>query len=74
MENKTKLALFVGGSVDGQVIELKEIEPRLNWYGSDYISRGIFQTKQYGAVQLYILEEMKVEEERQRLELIKKVL
>ncbi len=74
MENETKLALFVGGSVDGQIMEVSENESRSNWYDSNYISRGTLETKQYGTVLLYVLEAMNGEEERQRLEVIKKVL
>ena len=74
MENETKLALFVGGSVDGRIMEVGENEPRLNWYESYYISRGTLATKQYGTVLLYVLDGMNSEEEKQRLEVIKKVL
>ncbi|MCA1638806.1 MAG: hypothetical protein LC768_10825 [Acidobacteria bacterium] len=74
MEKETKLALFVGGSVDGQIMEVAKIESRLYWYGSYYNSRGMLETKQYGTVLIYVLDSMKSEEERQRLKVIKKVL
>lgn len=74
MENETKLALFVGGNADGWTKEISETEQRLSCYGSDYISKGMMETKKFGAVQVYVLEEMKAEEERQRMEIIKKVL
>ena len=74
MENKTKLALFVGGIADGWTKEINEIESRLNWQGSSYISRGTLETKEFGTVQIYVLEAMKSEEERQRMEIIRKSL
>ena len=74
MENETKIVLFVGGSVDGQIMEIQEIEPRLNWYGVPYLSRGRFETKKYGNVHLYILEGMEFQEEEQMLDVIKNVL
>ena len=74
MENELKLALFVGGIADGWTKEINEIESRLNWQGSFYISRGALQTKEFGTVQIYVLEGMKNEEERQRTQIIKKAL
>lgn len=74
MENELKLALFVGGVADGWTKEINEIESRLNWQGSFYISRGTLETKEFGTVQIYVLEAMKNEEERQRMEIIKKSL
>jgi hypothetical protein len=74
MENETKLALFVGGNVDGWTKEITEIEPKLNWHGSHYTSRGTLETKKLGTVQVYVFEGMKSEEERQRMEILKKVL
>ena len=74
MENKTKLALFVGGNADGWTKEINETEPRLKWQGSYYIPKGKLETKQFGTVHVYVLEGMKGEEEVQRIELIKKVL
>jgi hypothetical protein len=74
MENKTKLALFVGGIADGWTKEINEIESRLNWQGSSYISRGTLETKEFGTVQIYVLEAIKSEEERQRIEIIRKSL
>jgi hypothetical protein len=73
-EERTKLALFVGGNADGWTKEIDEAEPRLNWYGSRYILRGTLETKDLGTVQLYVLEEMNNDEEKQRLEIIRKVL
>ena len=74
MENETKLALFVGGNADGWTQEITEIESRLKWHGSHYISRGTLETKTLGTVQVYVLESMESHEENQRLEIIKKVL
>ena len=74
MENETKLALFVGGFADGFTKEINKIESRLNWQGSFYISRGTLETKEFGTVQIYVLEGMKSEEEKQRMNIIKKVL
>ncbi len=74
MGNEKKLALFVGGIADGWTKEINEIEPRLNWQGSFYISRETLETREFGTVQIYVLEEMKSEEERQRMAIIKKSL
>ena len=74
MVNKTKLALFVGGVADGWTKEIGEIEPRLNCYDTAYISRGSLETRALGTVQVYVLENMKSEEEDLRMELIKKSL
>ena len=74
MENETKLALFVGGSADGWTKEITETDTRLKWQGSYYISRGTLETKKFGTVQVCVLESMNVQEEAQRMELIKKVL
>lgn len=74
MENETRLTLFVGGNADGWTKEINEIEPRLYWQGCYYIARGKLEIKQFGIVQVYVLEGMKNEEEVQRMELIKKVL
>ena len=74
MENETKLALFVGGNADGWTKEINETESRLKWQDSYYMSKGQLDTKQFGTVQVYVLENMKGEEETQRMELIKKVL
>ena len=74
METETKLALFVGGNADGFTKEINEIEPRLNWQGSFYIPRGILMTKEFGTVRIYVFEGMKDEEERQRMNIIRKVL
>ena len=69
-----KLALFVGGFADGFTEEINKIESQLNWQGSFYISRGTLETKEFGTVQIYVLEGMKSEEEKQRMNIIKKVL
>ena len=74
MEKETKQALFVGGNADGFTKEINEIEARLNWQGSLYTSRGTLETKQFGTVQVYVLEGMKSEEENLRMEIIRKVL
>jgi hypothetical protein len=74
MVNETKLALFVGGNADGWTKDINEIELRLSWQGSFYISRGTLETNQFGSVQVYVLEGMKSYEETQRMEIIKKVL
>jgi hypothetical protein len=74
MENEMKLALFVGGFADGFTEEINKIESQLNWQGSFYISRGTLETKEFGTVQIYVLEGMKSEEEKQRMNIIKKVL
>jgi hypothetical protein len=74
MENETKLALFVGGNADGWTKEINEIESRLKWQGSYYMSRGELETKKFGTVRVYVLESMTGEEEVQRMELLKKVL
>jgi hypothetical protein len=74
MKNETKLALFVGGFADGWTNEITEVEFRLNWQGSFYISRGTLETKKFGTVRVYVSEGMKSEEERQRIDIIKKVL
>lgn len=74
MEKETKLALFVGGFADGWTKEINEVKPLLNWQGSIYASRGTLQTRKFGTVQLYVFEDMKSEEERQRMEIIKRVL
>jgi hypothetical protein len=74
MNNETEMALFVGGNADGWTKEINETEMRLKWQGSYYISKGKLETKQFGTVQVYVLESMKDEEEEQRMQLIKKVL
>jgi hypothetical protein len=74
MANKTKLALFVGGVADGWTKEIDENEPRLNWYDTAYISRGSLETRTLGTVQVYVVENMKSEEENLRMEIIKKSL
>lgn len=74
MENETKVALFVGGNADGWTKEVAEIEPRLNWQGSRYVSRRTLGTKEFGTVLVYVFEGMKSDEERLRIEIIKKVL
>lgn len=74
MENEKKTALFVGGIADGMTNEINDVEARLNWQGSYYLSRGTLDTKEFGTVQLYILEGMKSEEESKRLEIVNKVL
>ena len=74
MENETNLALFVGGFADGFTKEINKTESRLNWQGSFYLSRGTLETKEFGIVQIYVLEGMKSEEESKRLNIIKKAL
>lgn len=74
MENETKIALFVGGNADGWTKEIDENEVRLSWQGSYYLSKGKLETKEFGTVQVYVLEGMKREEENRRMEIIKKVL
>jgi hypothetical protein len=74
MENETKIALFVGGNADGWTKEIDEIEIRLSWQNSSYLSRGTLETKEFGTVQVYVLEEMKSEEENQRMQIIRKFL
>lgn len=74
METNVKLALFVGGNADGQIIDITEVEPRLDVVGSAYISKGSLMTSKYGTVQIYLLEGMKDDEQSRRMEIIKKVL
>jgi hypothetical protein len=74
MEQEAKTALFVGGNADGWTNEFAEIQSKLNWCGSDYISKGTLETKKFGTVQVYVFEDMKAEEENLRLEIIKKSL
>lgn len=74
MENETKIALFVGGNADGWTKEINEIEARLDWQGSRYLSRETLETKEFATVRVYVSEGMKTEEENRRMEIIKKVL
>jgi hypothetical protein len=74
MEKNIKTALFVGGNADGWTKEISEVEPRLNWQGCYYLSRGILETKEFGTVQIYVLESMSAAEEGQRVEIINKAL
>ncbi len=67
MENKTKLALFVGGKADKTTREINQVEPRLHVELVTYISRGILETKEFGVVQIYVLEGMKADEEARRI-------
>jgi hypothetical protein len=55
-------------------MKINEFESRLNLQGSFYIFHGALETNKLGMVQVYMLENMKSDQECQRMEIIKKVL
>jgi hypothetical protein len=70
MENELKLALFLGGVADNQTRKISQVESRLQWHGSYYLSRGETESEKFGTVWIYVLEGMSSDEEKRRVERI----
>jgi hypothetical protein len=70
MENEINI-LFVGGPLNGQMKVSKTKEGRLNSYDTYYLLKGEIETKKYGRIHIYALENMNSSEEERLIEKIK---